>query len=163
MPQVNVYIPEDLAEMLPRYREALNLSQICAQALRQAIQKLEAANQPPGRVNTQRLLDRLRDQQQRQSAAYKDGAEDAARWLEEEAQLEEIRYVACGPRWRGAPPQTWPPGWSTDRFVQSSQRYRGRREELEARGLNQAEYEPAYQRGWLETVGGAWNEIKDQL
>lgn len=59
MPQVNVYIPDDLAEMLPRYREAINLSQICAQAMRQAIQKLEAANQPPGRVNTQRVLDRL--------------------------------------------------------------------------------------------------------
>ncbi|MGI8913570.1 MAG: hypothetical protein ACR2JY_07270 [Chloroflexota bacterium] len=186
MPQVNVYIPDDLAEMLPRYREALNLSQICAQAMRQAIQKLEAANQAPGRVNTQRVLDRLRDQQQRQSAAYQDGAGDAAHWLEEEALLEEIRRYGA-----------WEPGINPGSFNDSAfdatffnglfrgrseitlddfyarafrpksfeltPRYRSREEAAGNAGVNLDEYWPAYRKGWHETVIAAWTEIKDQL
>src|ERR687889_2268771 len=57
---------------------------------------MEAAAQPrpPEGVNVPRVVARLRDEQQRQSTAFRDGASDAAHWVEEEATAEEIRRFA---------------------------------------------------------------------
>lgn len=174
MPQLNVYIPEDLAEALQRHRDALNLSQICARALRQEVQKMEVAAQPHGGVNIPRILDRLRDEQQRQSAAHRDGAADAARWMEEEATLEEIRRFA---EWapqagyaellsqfnstfthkllgKNAPPKG--PSHPSRAFLQ-------RHEELRRSGMYEPDYWPSYFKGWQQAVAAAWSEIKDQL
>jgi hypothetical protein len=172
MPQLNVYIPEDLAEALQRHREALNLSQICARALRQEVQKMEAPTHPHQRVNIALALNRLRGQQQRQAAAYQDGTADAARWIEEEASLEDLRRYG---EWT---PESDPGSLDkranvdVDAFydhvfqpevLQAAPWYRRREEAVTTGGLNPVEYWPAYRRGWHETVIAAWQEIAAQL
>ena len=180
MPQLNIYIPEDLAEALQRHREALNLSQICARALRQEVHKMETAGQPqpPEGVNIPRVLARLRDEQQRQSTAFRDGAADAARWLEEEATVEEIRRFAewtpaehilltpamgsgdpgsLSARLQGknAPPRRM--------FTSKSDWFRQRVEQVRASGVDDHQYWVAYFKGWQHTVAATWSQIRDQL
>jgi hypothetical protein len=194
VPQLNVYIPEDLAEVLQRHRDRLNLSQICARALRQEVRNMEAFTQtqatpdvagvPPqvvpsrtGPPDVGRILQRLRGQQARQEAAARDGAEDAARWLEEAATIDEIRRVG---EWT---PDSDPGALDErahvdlDRFysrafdrmlrrvrsVESSPWLRRRKEQLATGESTPDEYFPAYTKGWHQTVVAAWNEIKDQL
>ncbi|HEX2037230.1 MAG TPA: hypothetical protein VHS99_23885 [Chloroflexota bacterium] len=187
MPQLNIYIAEDLAEVLQRYRDALNLSQICSRALRQEVQKVIAATHPAEQsseqssaprapVNVERVLERLREVKRRQQAAYQDGAADAARWLEEEATLEDMR------RFGDWVPETDPNALderasiNLDRFYAHLSRVMGkqglfeksavlkqRAEVVKAAGVNEAEYLPSYVRGWHEAVIATWRQIKDQL
>jgi hypothetical protein len=203
VPQLNVYLPDDLAEILQRYRDRLNLSQICAHALRQEVQRMETMEMEPGTRASEtdgealparsgppdvpRILERLRGQKQRQEAAYRAGAEDAARWMEEAATIEELR-------WLGRRTVEREPGWvadsasveeATDRFyvhfarrferemaagaskaggaVSWDRWFRRRREDVKATGANPNEYWPAYVKGWHQTIVAAWNELEAQL
>ena len=178
MPQLNIYIPEDLAEALQHHREGLNLSQVCARALRQEVQKMEVATQPqlPEGVNIPRVVARLRDEQQRQTTAFRDGAADAARWVEEEATIEEIRRYAewvpaehilltpifgeggLGAKLQGknAPPRT----------MLKSECFRERIDKVKAAGVtgtDEHHYWVAYFKGWQQTVAATWNQVRDQL
>ncbi len=203
MPQLNVYLPDDLADALQRHRERLNLSQICARALRQEVQRMESGTHAAttlgavgvepvavatrsGPPDMQRLLERLRGQKERQQAAYRDGADDAARWMEEVATIDELRRLG---QWTA---ETEPGGLGgvsveegTDAFYAHFTRrferemaertskpadtaswyqwYARRREAVQATGANPNEYWPAYVRGWHQSVVAAWGEIKDQL
>jgi hypothetical protein len=203
VPQLNVYLPDDLADALQRHRDRLNLSQICARALRQEMQRMELGTQAAttlGALGTEtdagsarrgppdmpRLLERLRGQKERQAAAYRDGADDAARWMEEAATIDEIRRLG---QWTAETEPGWLGGVSveegTDAFYAHFTRrferemaertskpadtaswyswYARRREAVQATGANPNEYWPAYVRGWHQSVIAAWSEIKDQL
>jgi hypothetical protein len=203
VPQLNVYLPDDLAEAVQRHRERLNLSQICARALRQEVQRMESMSyaQPPtgtpepapaagaarsGPLDLPRLLERLRGQKERQGAAYRDGEEDAARWMEEVATIDEIRRLG---QWTAESEPGWLGGVSaeegTDAFYAHFARrferemaertskpadtaswyqwYARRREALQSSGTNPNEYWPPYVRGWHQSVVAAWGAIKDQL
>jgi hypothetical protein len=179
VPQLNIYIPEDLAEVLPRHRGALNLSQVCTRALRQEVQKMGMAAQPqlPAGVNIPRVLARLRDEQQRQSTAFRDGAADAAHWLEEEASADEIRRFA---EWTPAEHILLTPivGGSSDpdslstklqgkhappRGMLKSDWFHRRAEQVKASGVDEHSYWVAYFKGWQHTVAATWSQIRDQL
>jgi hypothetical protein len=205
VPQLNVYLPDDLAAALQRHRDRLNLSQICARALRQEVQRMESGTQAvttfgaagtagdadlgatrSGPPDMQRLLERLRGQKERQAAAHRDGADDAARWMEAAATIDEIRRLG---QWTVETEPGWLGGVSveeaTDAFYAHFTRrferemaertskpadtaswyqwYARRREEVQATGANPNEYWPAYVRGWHQSVVTTWNEIKDQL
>jgi hypothetical protein len=203
VPQLNVYLPDDLADALQRHRERLNLSQICARALRQEVQRMESGTHAAttlgapgadpvavaarsGPPDMPRLLERLRGQKERQQAAYRDGADDAARWMEEVATIDELRRLG---QWTAETEPGWLGGVSaeegTDAFYAHFTRrferemaertskpadtgswyqwYARRREAVQATGANPNEYWPAYVRGWHQSVVAAWSEIKDQL
>src|SRR5262245_33874834 len=148
------------------------------------VEALPARSGPP---DVPRILARLRGQKERQAAAYRAGAEDAARWMEEAATIEELRQLARRTVERE-------PGWladgasgeeATDRFyahharrferemaasaskagdaVSWSRWYRRRRDDVRATGANPNEYWPAYVKGWHQTIVAAWNELEAQL
>jgi hypothetical protein len=199
VPQLNVYLPDELADALQRHRDRLNLSQICARALRQEVQRMESVTQAQaapgpaaagparsGPLDLPRLLERLRGQKERQAAAYRDGADDAARWMEEVATIDEIRRlgqwtVETEPDWRGGGSVEEATDAFYAHFARRFERemaertskpadtaswyqwYARRREELQATGVNPNEYWPAYVRGWHQSVVAAWSAVKDQL
>jgi hypothetical protein len=194
MPQLNIYIPEELAELLQHYRDRLNLSQVCARALRQEVQRMDLASQSgstawPGRETEEasplrsgppdlaRVLARLRGQRERQAAAAGEGADDAARWLEEAATLEDLRRFgewtpesdpgAIGERGLTDEARFYARFYDRairrTRSAEASPWLRRRQEQVAAGGVNPEEYWPAYARGWHRTVAAAWAELKDRL
>jgi len=54
MPRLNVYLPEDLAPLVGRWRARVNLSELCARSLRESLEALESGRTIGG------LLDHLR-------------------------------------------------------------------------------------------------------
>jgi hypothetical protein len=97
---------------------------------------------------------------------------DAARWIEEEASLEELRrYGEWTPE---SDPGSLDKRANVDvaafydhvfqpEVLQAAPWYRRREDAVTAGGLNPAEYWPAYRRGWHETVIATWQEIAAQL
>ena len=62
MPQVSIYLQDDLAEALKRRKDAINVSQVCAAALRQELAKQDRLDK--GMHDKQALIERLRLEKQ---------------------------------------------------------------------------------------------------
>lgn len=168
MPQVTIYVPQDLADALDRQRQRLNVSQVCAQALREEVGKMDAVADPAaleasGEERTDEmpaLIERLRLQKQR-SLEHADEVERAGRraegWLKK-AHYEQIKHF-------GEQDPTTDP----DRFYAESFRLTmheevvmqvwGRQRAQDGLGFSVG----AYRRAWHERVRAFWERVKEQL
>lgn len=175
MPQVTIYVPQDLAEALDRQRERLNVSQVCAQALRKEVGKMEAAADQAGAAGVlappepplsepadqlPALIERLRRQKQR-SLEHADEAERARTraegWLKK-AHYEQIKHFG------ELEPTTDP-----DRFYVEAFRLTPREEEVTRDWGRQRTRDglsfsfAAYRRAWHEHVRAFWQQVMDQI
>lgn len=175
MPQVTIYVPQDLADALDRQRDRLNVSQVCAQALRKEIATLEAvavqatndspprepAEEPRAAVDEmQALMERLRLQKQR-SLQHADEVERArtraAAWIRE-AHYEQIKHFG------ELEPAADPERFYTDSFrltphEEDATRDWGRQRTREGLSFSF----PAYRRAWHDYVRAFWQQVKDQI
>jgi hypothetical protein len=79
MPRLTISVPDELRRALERYRDRINVSKICQDALAKEIAKLEQL--PRGALELEELVDRLRDEKaaaDRQSFAQ--GVTDGITW-----------------------------------------------------------------------------------
>ncbi len=178
MPQVTIYVPQDLAEALDRQRERLNVSQVCAQALRKEVGKMEAATDVPSVVDVagssaapeppspepvdemQALIERLRRQKQR-SLEHADEVERARTraegWLKK-AHYEQIKRFG-----------EWEPAGDPDRFYAESFRLTPHEEEVTRDWGRQRTRDclsfsfAAYRRAWHQHVRAFWHQVEDQI
>jgi hypothetical protein len=178
VPQVTIYVPQDLAEALDRQRERLNVSQVCAQALRREVGKLEAAADVPSLADVaasgaaaappssepvdemQALIERLRRQRQR-SLEHGDEMERARTraegWLKK-AHYEQIKRFG-----------EWEPTGDADRFYAESFRLTPREEEVTRDWGRQRTRDglsfslAAYRRAWHQNVRAFWHHVRDQI
>lgn len=172
MPQVTIYVPQDLAEALDRQRERLNVSQVCAHALRKEVGKMEAVADPvnapePSAVEPvepvdemQAVLERLRLQKQR-SLEHADEVERArARaqgWLRK-AHYEQIKHF--GELESTTEPQhLYSVSFRLTPHEESVTGDWGRRRTRDGLSFSF----PVYRRAWHEHVRAFWEQIKDQL
>ncbi|HEX2034160.1 MAG TPA: hypothetical protein VHS99_08235 [Chloroflexota bacterium] len=156
MARLNITIPDDLAAALDQYRSRLNLSQICAHALRQEVQKMEALDR--GRHDLQKLIERLRSQKRLVTSQwFEAGAEAAAAWIER-ADYWEIR------KWGEWEPQGDRQRFYGDFFNLPPAQQRRAREIADAVELEGQIFDwAAYAQGWHQHVRDVWVEIKEQL
>ena len=171
MPQITIYVPQDLADALDRQRDGLNVSQICAQALRKELGVGEVATGGEGEGGagggegapvdaTQAIVERLRVQKRR-SLEHADEVERARTraegWLKR-AHYEQIKRFG----------ELEPPA-DVERFYAESFRLMEREEEVTREWGRQRTREglgfsaPAYRRAWHEHVRGFWERVKDQI
>ena len=175
MPQVTIYVPQDLADALDRQRERLNVSQVCAHALRKEIEQLAAVAEPnvdaggaaPAPAEPvdemQALIERLR-LQKRRSLEHADEVERAraraAGWVKQ-AHYEQIKHFG-----EPEPPRPWGP--DEQRFYESFRltpheeevtRDWGRQRTRDGLGFSF----PVYRRAWHQYVRDLWQQIKDQI
>lgn len=171
MPQLTIYVPQDLADALDRQRERLNVSQVCAQALRKEISTLEAVAgpatvdvQPPPPDEPvderQAIIERLRLQKQR-SVEHADEVERAraraAGWLKK-AHYEQIKHFG-----------ELEPTAGTERFYAESFRLTPHEEEVTRDWGRQRTREglsfslPDYRRAWHQHVRAFWQQVKDEI
>jgi post-segregation antitoxin (ccd killing protein) len=178
VPQVTIYVPQDLAEALDRQRERLNVSQVCAQALRKEVGKLEAvadvsnlhdamgsgaATELPSSEpvdETQALVERLRRQKQR-SLDHADEVERARTraegWLKK-AHYEQIKRFG---EWEstGAPDRFYAESFRLTPHEEEVTRDWGRQRTRDGLSFSLA----AYRRAWHQHVRAFWYQVKDQI
>jgi hypothetical protein len=159
VPQLTIYVPKEVAEALDRYRARLNVSQICAQALREEVGKMETRLAEGEGLEL--LLERLRRERQR-SATHEHEKERArgraAKWVAR-AHYDQLRhYGELDPQ--GAP----------DGFYETEFRFPDDGEEDAAEDYRDACQERhlsfswgAYCRAWHEYVYDFWQRIKERL
>jgi hypothetical protein len=167
LPQITIYVPQDLANALDRQREGLNVSQVCAQALRMEIGMGEGVadatmggDQQTPVDATQAIIERLRLQKQR-SLEHADEVERARTraegWLKK-AHYEQIK------RFGELEPTADP-----ERFYADTFRLMPRDEEMTREWGQQRTREglgfslPVYRRAWHEHVRGFWERVKDEI
>jgi hypothetical protein len=171
MPQVTIYVPQDLAEALDRHRERLNVSQVCAQALRKEVGKLEveanplASSEPlpeepePPVDGMAALIERLRRQKQR-SLEHADEVERARTRVE--AWLKKAHYEQIA-HFGELEPTTDPDRFYAEPILlpheEDATREWGRRRTRDGLSFSFV----AYRRAWHEQVRAFWEQIKDQL
>ena len=169
MPQVTIYVPQDLADALDRQRQRLNVSQVCAQALREEVGKVEAVadaavapeSSGEGLVDEmQALIERLRLQKQR-SLEHADEVERAGRrveaWLKK-AHYEQIKHFG------EQEPTTDPDRYYAESFrlthhEEVATQVWGRQRTQDGLGFSVV----AYRRAWHERVRAFWEQVKEQL
>ena len=172
MPQVTIYVPQDLAEALDRQRDRINVSQVCAHALRKEIGKLEAVAEPD--IDTgndsppaaepademQALIERLRLQKQR-SLEHADEIERARKraegWIRK-ARYEQLKYFG----------EIEPPA-DEQRFYAGTFRLTQHEEVATSVWGRQRTRDglsfsfPVYRRAWHQQVRDFWQQVKDQI
>jgi hypothetical protein len=146
MAQLTIYVPDDLADEVRQRKVALNVSQVCAQALRSELARLKQLEfGPPVQVDADALVERLRTQRQGSVARSTEAGRRAAeRWVAS-APYDSIQYY--GKLFR------FPPDHEAlrDTYLDT----------LEAEGLRK---EPlAYDEAWHAYVNQVWREVRDQL
>ena len=175
MPQVTIYVPQDLADALDRQRERLNVSQVCAQALRKEIGELEAvADRATDEVRTpdpadeqgekpvdetRALIERLRLQKQR-SLEHADEVERARKRAEgwvKKAHYEQIRHF--GELEPAADEQRFYESFRLTPHEEDVTREWGRQHTREGLSFSF----PVYRRAWHQYVRDRWRQIADQI
>lgn len=169
MPQVTIYVPQDLADALDRQRQRLNVSQVCAHALRQEVGKMEAVadvvavseSSAEERVDElPALIERLRLEKQR-SQEHADEVERAGKrveaWLKK-ARYEQIKHFG------ELEPTTDPERFYAESFRLSQHeelvtKMWGRERTQDGLGFSIG----AYRRAWHERVRAFWEQVKEQL
>ena len=167
MPQITIYVPQDLADALDRQREGLNVSQVCAQALRKEIGMGDVAADADADGDdrapvdaTQAIIERLRVQKRR-SLEHADEVERARTraegWLKR-AHYKQIKHFG----------ELEPPA-DAERFYTESFRLMEREEEVTREWGRQRTRDglgfsaPVYRRAWHDHVRDFWQRIKDQI
>jgi hypothetical protein len=159
VPQLTIYVPKEVADALDKYKARLNVSQICAQALRQEVGKMEIQTTEGGEFEL--LLERLRRERE-QSAAHapelERARERAAKWVAR-AHFDQLRYY-------GELESDGDP----DAFYETEFRFPDDGEEDAAQDYRDNRQErhlhfswEAYCRAWHEYVQDFWGRIKDRL
>src|SRR5437899_8143206 len=92
VPQVSIYLQDDLAEALKRRKDAINVSQVCAAALRQELAKQDRLDK--GMHDKQALIERLRlEKQDTLARSGRIGRAMADEWVKR-ASYDELRFHA---------------------------------------------------------------------
>ncbi len=146
MPRLNISVPQELYERIEKWRDRLNLSRVCQEAIARELAKLE--NLPVELRQIERVLARLG----REKAAverrwfrrgvhegldWAKGADYAAlkRWGSEAITPEVIQEAVGGPATESAGRYAEDPGWDPR----------------------------PYQEGWLTGVAQFWARVKDKV
>lgn len=146
MPRLNITVPQELYERIDRWRDRLNLSRICQEAIARELSKLEEI---PDEVRTMHeALDRL----QREKAAaerswFRRGVHDGLEWA------------------RGAEYGTLK-RWGGERIMPESiqQVLSGPAKEAAGRYIDDQAWDSVrYGEGWLTGVNQFWIRVKDRI
>lgn len=95
MARLNISVPTELYQRLDRIRDRVNASKVCSAALEKELDMVEGnallARPDDGRV--ERLVARLRQQQDETQRRFAQGREDGEAWAMETATLNELHLV----------------------------------------------------------------------
>jgi hypothetical protein len=79
MPRLTISVPDELHRSLERFRDRLNISRVCQEALAREIAKLEQL--PRGALELEKLVERLRDEKAATDRQwFAQGATDGIDW-----------------------------------------------------------------------------------
>jgi post-segregation antitoxin (ccd killing protein) len=148
VPQISIYLPDELAEQLRARKGTLNLSQLFQQAVRQELGKLTRTE--IGEADLQALIERLRSQKQEHASQWRtEGIGDADRWIKT-ADYEELKqFGEMDLNAKLKLPE------DIEETLEET-----RRDLLEEGQLVDWE---AYTLGWHSRVREVWEQIKDEL
>lgn len=144
--KLTVTIPDDLYARLAPLRERMNISRVCADALREEADMLEGAPIIAD-PRVEKLLSRLRTTSEQW---YQFGREDGEQWAIEEAKRDQLRAVATGQG--DAPPIQYELGLM---------KRTGSSHTSESKMMD-ADQE-AYAKGWRDAVKELWEAVAPAL
>lgn len=146
MARLNITIPDDLHERIDRWRERLNISRICQDAIRRELDKLE---QIPGEVQDMHAaLSRLGQQKAKiERSCFRKGVHDGLEWARQ-ADYADLK------RWG----ERQPNGELLDEVL------RGPATDSAAGHETEVAWEPRpYAEGWIAGVHQFWERARNRL
>ncbi|QSJ16899.1 hypothetical protein JYQ62_35445 [Nostoc sp. UHCC 0702] len=153
--RITITLPDNLHERLQMFKESLNVSGVCQQAIDLAVQieEIKVRTDIPA---MEKAIARLRKEKQEASAkwkqtGFKDGLIDAT----EELNYLTLKYIGEGGNINKPIPGTkYEPPVKMDLEHYRLEKYREEEDYFEPE---------IYTQGWIEGVIHVWKEIKDQL
>lgn len=146
MPRLNITVPDDLYEALEKWRDRLNISKICQEAIAREVAKLE--DLPRQAVELEALVERLRQEKAHVEKFYfAQGVTDGIAWARGASYVELQR---CG---------------ESGRLEQPARDDRAKALEHALRRYRQdpAFDEQTYLEGWRAGVREVWRRVKDKV
>lgn len=153
--KINVYLPDDLEAALAPYKGQVNVSRVCAAALREELARMKQLEQTEG--TRAALIERLRAQREQASDAdFKAGEADAARDVRQlrYAQFRELARIDAGLNYSYGLFNALPT-WAREEFEEAE-----RDRDPETDLITDRD---AWAQGWLEHVQKAWEELEEAL
>ncbi|MBD2296099.1 hypothetical protein H6G06_22115 [Anabaena sphaerica FACHB-251] len=152
--RITITLPDNLHERLQTFKENLNVSGICQQAIDLAVQ-IEEIKVKTDIPAIEKAIARLRKEKQEISAKWKEtGFKDGLTDATEKLNYPTLKYVGEGGdideqfpgMIHGVPVSVWLEAYNYQRYEKE----------------DDFEYE-IYDQGWIEGVIHVWEEIKDKL
>lgn len=165
--RINISVPDDLHSELDKWREQVNVSRICQEALRKELHHLQL-QEAPVELGAERI-EMLRAEKAESEAFWRGlGAEHGREWATTQAHYVDLKYFGTFREGRPPSERHGPVEFELPEEVTGHPglHYRHRLQDdptvdlwAERVGLD----EEAYKKGWLDGVEAVWKQVKDLL